>query len=81
MADGETSTRLAALPHDHPARNLPLIEIGAQCRWIGAKPGKGWRPVGKTWRIARRSFNDLGSAWTTWDEWRATRSPREATAP
>lgn len=71
---------LAALPPGHPLRSAPLLAIGAQSRWLGSPPGKGWKPVLPNWRIAQLTFNDLGQAWTAHTEWRATTAPDERAA-
>lgn len=63
---------LSSLPPDHPLRNAPLLAIGAQNRWTGGPPDKGWKSVKPNWAIAGRSFNDLGPAWTAHTEWRGT---------
>lgn len=67
---------LAALPHDHSLRNAPLIEIGAEYRWCGGRVASSWRPVRDVFTIAKNSYNELGPAWTTHDEWRATRAAK-----
>ena len=65
-------TILSSLPTDHPLRNAPLLAIGAQSHWVGSAPGKDWKPVEASWRIAMSCFNDLGPSWTANTEWRAT---------
>jgi len=67
-----TKPLLSELPGDHALRNAPLVAIGAQNRWPGSPPGKGWVTVGKQWRIASCSYNDLGPAWTGHLQWRAS---------
>ncbi len=59
---------LASLSVGHPLRTAPLSEIGAEFRW---KRGGAWKRVLPSFRIARCAFNDLGSAWTVFDDWRA----------
>lgn len=77
-----TTPLLSALPGEHPLRNAPLLAIGAQNRWPGSPPGKkGWVTVGKKWRIATCTFNDLGPAWTAHLEWRASSNPGAGAAP
>jgi len=60
---------LADLPQVHPLRNRPLLDIGAATKWKQAE--KGWTRVKNSWRIANCCYNDLGSAWTEFSDWRA----------
>lgn len=60
------------LPREHQLRNAPLIDIGAESRFVR---GKTWRKVEQSWKIAKKSFNDLGPAWTASSVWRATVAP------
>ena len=55
------------LPHDHPLRNTPLIELGAEYQ---IKDSKVWAKVTPPYGIAKKTFNQLGKVWTTWDKWR-----------
>jgi hypothetical protein len=64
---------LAELSPEHPLRNAPLVEIGAEYRWCGGKVPTLWRPVRDAYLIAKSTYNELGPAWTQHDEWRATR--------
>ena len=67
---------LGDLHRDHALRNAPLKDIGAEYRWRGAK---AWKAVLPSFRIARSTYNDLGSAWTDSDGWRATKNTTENT--
>ncbi|MDP3579108.1 hypothetical protein [Methyloversatilis sp.] len=71
----EISEHLHLLPEEHPLRNTPLIEIGAQRRW---KKGGEWKDVQKHWGIANSTYNNLAEhAWKRYDDWRATKpSPK-----
>ena len=60
---------LATLPVNHPLRNKPLIEIGAQYKRYDSKI---WQDVTPPYGIAKKCYNDLASVWTEFDEWRAT---------
>ena len=62
-------TLLNDLPPSHPLRNKPLIEIGAQYQ---IKDSKIWATVTPPYGIAKKTFNQLGEVWTTWDKWKAT---------
>lgn len=66
-------TLLAQLPHDHPLRNAPLIDIGAEYRSRGGRMPSAWRPVRDAFLIARCTYNELSHVWTDHDDWRATR--------
>jgi hypothetical protein len=61
--------RLDTLQPDHPLRNAPLCDIGAQYRWVYSK-GRP-RPVLRAFGIARNTFNQLGAVWTEQYEWYA----------
>jgi len=61
--------RLDTLPQDHPLRNIPLCDIGAQYRWVYSKGNP--RPVLRAFGIARNAFNELGQVWTKEYEWYA----------
>lgn len=74
-AEADMAERLDLLPEDHPLRNTPLIEIGAERRW---KKGGAWKAVQQHWAIATCTFNYLGAAWTLHDEWRATKPAPKA---
>ena len=50
---------LKDLPHDHPDRNRPLS--GAHYRWVN---GKIWKEIKPTFKIAGKTYNELGPAWT-----------------
>ena len=64
-----TMILLATLPSDHPLRNKPLIEIGAQYKRYDSKV---WQDVTPPYGIAKKCYNDLASVWTEFDEWRST---------
>jgi hypothetical protein len=66
---------LKALPPDHPLRNTPLAEIGAQYR---PKGSPGWREVLPSFGIAKKTFNQLSNVWTDNDDWKATIDPTGA---
>ena len=61
---------LKELPPDHPLRNTPLGQLEAECRNILSTR---WRSV-KTWKIAKVTFNELGSVWLECDDWRVVQS-------
>lgn len=54
------------LPFDHPLRNTPLIEIGAEYQ---IKDSKVWAKVTPPYGIAKKTFNQLSEVWTKWDKW------------
>ena len=58
---------LAELPIEHPLRNIPLIEIGAEYQ---IRDSKVWAKVTLPYGIAKKTYNQLGAVWTTWDKWR-----------
>jgi len=58
------------LPFEHPLRNTPLIEIGAEYQ---IKDSKVWAKVTPPYGIANKTFNELGAVWTKWDKWKATK--------
>lgn len=61
-------TDLATLPREHPLRNTALADIGAEYR---SRSGVGgWKCVTHHYAIARKTFNELGPAWTETSEWR-----------
>ena len=60
---------LSELPKEHPLRNTPLIEIGAEYKRFDSKI---WQAVTPPYGISKKCYNDLASVWTEWDEWRAT---------
>lgn len=60
---------LSELPVSHVLRNTPLIEIGAEYQ---IRDSKVWAKVTPPYGIAKKTYNQLGSVWTTWDKWRAT---------
>lgn len=63
-----TRTDLKSLLTDHPLRNSPLSDIGAEYRFEGAKV---WREVKPTFAIAGSTFNALGDVWKDGKDWRA----------
>lgn len=50
---------LHELPLGHPQRNRSLV--GCWYRWKGAKV---WKEIKPSFRIARNTYNELGTAWT-----------------
>lgn len=62
---------LHELPADHPLRNTPLGEIGAEVRNLQSTL---WRDL-KTWYIGRCTYNQLGDSWTSTNEFRAVDWP------
>lgn len=60
-------TLLATLPVNHPLRNKPLIEIGAQYKRYDSKL---WNDVTPPYGIANKTYNQLSNVWTEFDEWR-----------
>jgi len=62
---------LADLPLEHPLRNTPLAQIGAEYQWVNTKMPKQWHRVNRSFTIARHTFNDLGATWTDSYRWRA----------
>lgn len=58
---------LKELPFEHELRNQPLAAIGVEYKINGSKI---WAKVLPSYGIAKKTFNDLGDVWTTWDEWR-----------
>lgn len=63
----DQATLLHTLPVEHPLRTTPMGEIGAQVRNLQQS---AWRDLA-TWYIARVTFNQLGTAWTETNEFRA----------
>lgn len=61
---------LHELPIDHPARNTPLAQIGAEVRNLTSQQ---WRDL-KTWRIGRSTYNELGPVWTECNQFRVETS-------
>ena len=59
---------LSELPYDHPLRNTPLIEINAEYQ---IRDSKIWAKVTPPYGIAKKTYNELGPVWTTWDKWRS----------
>ena len=64
-----TEEILNLLPVTHPLRNKPLHIIGAETVW---KEGKVWKRIEPHWKIAKCTFNELGSAWTDSWLWKAS---------
>lgn len=64
---------IATLPIDHPLRNAPLAAIQAGYIFHGETK---FRPVGERWKIAKSTYNQLGTAWTKRAEWRANMTPK-----
>lgn len=62
---------LADLPIDHELRNKSLIEIGAEYQ---IKDSKVWAKVMPAYGIAKKSYNQLGPVWTTWDKWKCVQN-------
>ena len=65
-------TPLAELPTEHAARSTPLIDLGAYFIYRGEKIKRYVKP---TWKIATKTFNDLGPAWTDHADWFALDTP------
>lgn len=59
---------LKELSPEHELRNKPLAEIGAEYKWTGTT---AWKTVTDAYRIAKKTFNDLGEAWTHNTDWRS----------
>ena len=59
-------TPLAALPTEHELRRAPLVMFGAFFIYPGEKIKRFVKPA---WKIATKSFNDLGPAWTDHATW------------
>lgn len=59
-------TPLSELPTDHFARRAPLVMVRAFFIYHGEKIKRFVKP---TWKIATKSFNDLGPAWTEHADW------------
>jgi hypothetical protein len=62
---------LSTLPSDHPLRNTPLGQIGAEYQWVNTKLPEQWHRVTKGATIARNTFNELAANWTESYRWRA----------
>jgi hypothetical protein len=58
--------RIDNLPPDHPARNVPLAENGARCRF--GRKGT-WKEILPSFKIAKLCYNELGAPWTEKWEW------------
>lgn len=71
QSDVAAGELLGNLSIEHVLRNSPLIEIGAEYR--GRRSGQ-WKAVSPKYTIAQKSFNELGEAWTGYDDWRATKT-------
>ena len=50
---------LNELPHDHAERNRKLEGC-----WYKFKFAKDWREIKGSFKIADKTYNDLGPAWT-----------------
>lgn len=61
---------LDELPHDHPNRNVPLLEICANYRVVGTKE---WTEVTPIFGIAKKTYNQLGLVWTNRHNWKASK--------
>lgn len=61
---------LGDLPEDHPNRNWPLAELGAEYRLVGTK---AWCAVTPAFGISKVTYNKLGLVWTKDHQWRATK--------
>jgi hypothetical protein len=62
---------LDTLPADHPLRNKPLAEIGAEYQWDDTKLPNDWHRVHSGFKIAKNTYNELGTTWTKSYRWRA----------
>lgn len=60
---------LKELPPEHPLRNTPLAQIGAERR---NKLNKSWQSVAN-WKIGKNTFNELAPFWLETSEWRVER--------
>jgi len=56
-------TPLNLLPEDHPLRNQPLSGF-----WYKNKVSGARKEILPSFKIAQKTFNDLGPAWTDFDE-------------
>jgi hypothetical protein len=50
---------LSELPLDHEERNKPLVGC-----WYKFKYAKDWKEIKAHFRIANKTYNELGLAWT-----------------
>jgi hypothetical protein len=57
----------ANLPEDHPLRNTPLIDLGAEFRHVQAHD---WRPLEPDRPLAKNTFNTLYGPWMDFCRWR-----------
>jgi hypothetical protein len=60
---------LSDLREDHPMRNKPLSEIGAEYQYK-PNPNSPWRKAADQGGIKNATYNQLGETWTKWDLWR-----------
>jgi hypothetical protein len=61
---------LGDLPVDHRLRNTPLHQIGAEYQWVDTKKPQDWHRVTRSFKIAKNTFNELGTTWTLSYRWR-----------
>lgn len=62
---------LAYLPIEHPLRNKPLIDIGAEYQML--TKGQMWHQVKPAYGIAQCTYNQLGPVWINNHVWRSTK--------
>ena len=60
----EEQALLHTLPAGHPLRTRPLA--GCHHRW---RKGKAWREIKPSYKIASKTYNDLGPAWKKAADW------------
>jgi hypothetical protein len=68
MTRNTEEQRLADLLPTDPLRTARLMDVCAECR---NKRGGAWRAVA-TWDIGGVSYNDLGSRWTEYNDFRVS---------
>lgn len=59
---------LHELPPDHPERNQPLEGAFYGPKGTALKR-TGWKQVLPSYKLAKRTYNDLGPAFTQYDWW------------
>jgi len=70
-------TPLAELLTEHAARSTPLIDLGAYFIYHGEKTKRHVKP---SWKMATKTFNDLGPAWVRYATWYAAAAVAEGSA-
>jgi hypothetical protein len=61
---------LDTLPGHHPLRNTGLAVIGAEYQWVQTQRPTEWHKVTRNFKIAKNTFNELGTTWTLSYRWR-----------